>query len=100
MVILCEHGIRAHEPCTDCLQEAMQSQPAASRISKLLADSRYFSSAPWPERSIENAFRKFQIQLLRVDDRDAIDRVQDLLEETFGEEEVDPVSVLKAAIQG
>src|SRR4051794_33959327 len=82
------------------IQNTSVRQPSWHRIKSLRHASRYTRVNDTPETRIRSGNSCFDIMLLRPGDMSSILAVQKLLETTFGPEEVEPVTVLIAAIEG
>jgi hypothetical protein len=66
----------------------------------LMKSSKYQRDGQGPECTIERYGKKFEIRLVQSLDEKTIQEVQELMEDTFGEEEVDPIIVLKMGMDG
>src|SRR5215471_11455081 len=100
MISQCSHGVKEGDLCSYCLKASKSVQPVWRRLDQILRHSGYARSAEWPECTIESENGLYQVEQVRVGDTETIQAVQELLEQTFGKEEVDPVAVLVAAIEG
>ncbi len=97
----CPHGNSRGGICEACLGESRDSQPAWKLVEQLRSESRYQRSLEGsPECTIEREGKKYEVKMLRPEDEATIQEVQRMLEETFGEDETDPIEYLRAGIQG
>jgi hypothetical protein len=97
----CAHGVSKNNVCESCLQESISVQPVWKLLPEIQKQSKYTRSGEnMPECTIERDGKKYEIKLVRPEDEEIIQEIQKLSEEAFGEEEVDPVEILKMGIQG
>ncbi|MBX4187402.1 MAG: hypothetical protein KW802_04105 [Candidatus Doudnabacteria bacterium] len=96
---MCPHG-NFPATCAVC-KEQREQQPALKMVDKLVAESKYSrSNVDSPNATIERDGQKFSIEAIESRENKDLNKVQKLLVDTFGKEEVDPVAVLKAAVEG
>ena len=97
---LCPHGISRESVCQLCVHQSQEGQPVWKMLESINADSKYKRSMMSPESTVERDGMKFELQLVQAEDEKTVQEVQQLMEETFGKEEVDPIEVLREAIKG
>lgn len=77
----------------------MARQSVWKMLPDLMKDSRYQRGAG-PECTIERDGKKYQIRMVHSTDKQTVQEIQKLMEETFAKEEVDPIEILAAGIDG
>lgn len=93
---VCQHGNNPAE-CDACLFQ----QPAWKTIEKLQAESSYKrSNETSPVCTIEFEGKKYTIETIERGDDPALHEVQELFENTFSKEEVEPEETLKHLVDG
>ncbi len=91
------HGIDRGSVCQACVTESMAEQPVWNKIAEWKKDSKYSRSTEGnPECIIEREGRKYSITLVNAEDIKTLEEIQELMVETFGEEEVDPIEIAQA----
>ncbi|MEO8065543.1 MAG: hypothetical protein ABI643_01655 [Candidatus Doudnabacteria bacterium] len=96
---MCPHG-NFRETCGTC-KELREQQPALSKADSLIAESKYQrSNIDGPNTRIERDGHQYSIEAIEQGDSKDIKKVQDLFVKTFGKEEVDPISVMRSAVDG
>ena len=97
---MCPHGNFDRSTCAGC-KELREQQPALSRADSLIAGSKFSrSNLDSPNTTVEREGQRYEISAIESGKSKDIKKVQDLFVKTFGKEEVDPISVMRAAIDG
>jgi len=78
----------------------MALQPVWKMVPDLMKNSKYQREGQGPECTVERDGKKYEIRMVHSTDEKTVQEIQELMEETFVKEEVDPIEVLKAAIDG
>jgi hypothetical protein len=96
----CIHGVDRSEVCQACLEASRPEQPVWRLIDELTAESEYKrSSLNHPECTVKRE-DTYCLSLVHSQDDNKIEEIQELIEQTFGKDEVDPIEVLRAGIDG
>src|SRR5258706_254862 len=82
------------------VQESMALQPVWKMVPDLMKNSKYQREGQGPECTVERDGKKYEIRMVHSTDEKTVQEIQELMEETFVKEEVDPIEVLKAGIDG
>lgn len=96
----CPHNVSFGEMCQSCVQASKETQPIWPTVDELIKESKYIRSVQSPEGFIKHEGIKYKVNLVQYGDEKTIKEVQALMEETFGEKEVDPLDVLREAVGG
>lgn len=97
----CLHGVSRGEVCQTCISESIPEQPAWKMLARLRETSKYARSTQnAPECTIEQGGKRYEIRMVGENDLATMAEIQKLSEETFGEDEVDPINVLQAGVKG
>jgi Resolvase, N terminal domain len=78
----------------------MALQPVWKMVPDLMKNSKYQREGQGPECTVERDGKKYEIRMVHSTDEKTVQEIQELMEETFVKEEVDPIEVLKAGIDG
>jgi hypothetical protein len=97
---VCSHNISLADSCSACVQESMALQPVWKMVPDLMKNSKYQREGQGPECTVERDGKKYEIRMVHSTDEKTVQEIQELMEETFVKEEVDPIEVLKAGIDG
>src|SRR5258705_1344443 len=95
---VCSHNISLADSCSACVQESMALQPVWKMVPDLMKNSKYQREGQGPECTVERDGKKYEIRMVHSTDEKTVQEIQELMEETFVKEEVDPIEVLKAGI--
>ena len=96
---VCSHKTSLADSCHGCVQESMAQQSVWKMLPDLMKNSRY-QRGHGPECTIERDSKKYEVRMVHSTDEKTVQEIQKLMEETFGKEEVEPIEVLRAAIDG
>ena len=77
----------------------MAQQSVWKMLPDLMKNSRY-RRGQGPECTIERDGKKYEVRMVHSTDEKTVQEIQKLMEETFGKEEVEPIEVLRAGIDG
>src|SRR5260370_3583893 len=97
---VCSHNISLADSCSACVQESMALQPVWKMLTDLMKNSKYQREGQGPECTVERDGKKYEIRMVHSTDEKTVQEIQALIEATFVKDEVDPIEVLKAAIDG
>jgi hypothetical protein len=98
----CQHG-NSPFTCQNCAVEANFGQLSWKRAKKLQdqKNNRFVRTNPEsPNTVLDYERKKFRVELIEDENSPELTKVQGLLEETFGSEEVESEEVLRAAVAG
>lgn len=97
----CPHGNYSSGFCEGCLEDSKRQQPVWNTIQKLQKESGFKRSNPnFANTTLEIEGKQYQIEVVEDKDSPVLSQVQQLFTDTFGEEEVDPEEILRAAVAG
>jgi hypothetical protein len=96
---VCSHKTSLADSCHGCVQESMAQQSVWKMLPDLMKNSRY-QRGHGPECTIERDSKKYEVRMVHSTDEKTVQEIQKLMEETFGKEEVEPIEVLRAGIDG
>lgn len=96
----CSHSTSRSESCAACVLESRADQPVWRVLPELMRVGRYKREGEGPECAIEHDGKKYEVRLVRSQDKKTVQEIQEMMEEALGKEEVDPIEVLKAGIDG
>jgi hypothetical protein len=96
---VCSHKTSLADSCHGCVQESMAQQSVWKMLPDLMKNSRY-RRGQGPECTIERDGKKYEVRMVHSTDEKTVQEIQKLMVETFGKEEVEPIEVLRAAIDG
>lgn len=96
-VVICKHGENP-ATCQSCFTE---QQPSSNFINRLQEKSSFERSDNMSANcTIESEGQRFKIEVIEDGKDPALSDVQKLLEETFGEEEVDEEEIMRSSVDG
>jgi hypothetical protein len=96
----CSHNTSLAESCAACVLESRAEQPVWKVLPELMRVGKYKREGEGPECAIEHDGKKYEVRMVRSQDEKTVQEIQETMEEAFGKEEVDPIEVLKAGIDG
>jgi len=98
----CPHGTPLDALCKICTTETkIKSQPAWKDIEALKRQSRGTrSSETSPSCTVEIEGKNYTIEHVELGESKTLLEVQNLLEKTFGKEEIDPLEIMQQAVNG
>ena len=96
----CSHNTNLANSCAACVLESRAEQPVWKVLAELMRACKYKREGEGPECTIECNGKRYEVRMVRSEDKKAVQEIQEMMEETFGKEEVDPIEVLKAGIDG
>ena len=96
---VCSHKTSLADSCLGCVQESIAQQSVWKRLRNLMKNSRY-QREHGPECTIEGRGKKYEVRMVHSTDEKAVQEIQKLIEEALRKEEIDPIEVLKAGIDG
>ncbi|MBR1172156.1 hypothetical protein [Bradyrhizobium liaoningense] len=96
----CSHNTSFAETCAACVLESRARQPVWEVLPELMRVGKFEREGDGPECAIRLDGSEYELRMLRSNDQGSVDEVQEMMEEAFGREEIDPIEVLKAGIDG
>jgi hypothetical protein len=98
--IVCSHNRSLAESRAACVLESGAEQPVWKVLPELMRAGKYKRDENRPECAIARDGKEYEVRMAHSEDKRTVEEIQEMMEETFGKKEVDPIEVLRAGLDG